>query len=296
MEKTKIILFSLVFIALFISCGTVKDLSIEEYYKYDSQLPLNATIADRKSDSDMKTYDITFESVHQQTVTATLTMPNEEVNKPWPVIIFMHGLGDHKEADYMEYGNQFFIDHQYAVLRVDIANHGDRETKDFDFSLTDGYRYWTRDVMSQTVFDLQRAVDFIESQANLDSDRIGYFGISLGGMIGTIFSAIEKRIKVPVITLAGGKMHFMFGAKGLTPAVKAYFSVIDPINFVADISPRPLLMVNASNDEIVPPITSKFLYKKAKQPKEIIWYPNKHRDVPPDLIFGDGVEWFKKYL
>ena len=84
--------------------------------------------------------------------------------------------------------------------------------------------------------------------------------------------------------------------KALSEDVKDYLSIIDPINFVTMIHPRPLLMINASNDEIVPPITSRLLYNKAKDPKEIIWYPTKHRELPIDKAYPDGIRWFNKYL
>jgi len=62
------------------------------------------------------------------------------------------------------------------------------------------------------------------------------------------------------------------------------------------ISPRPLLMINAENDEVIPPVTSKLLFKKANKPKEIIWYPTKHRSLPIDKAYPDGIRWFNNYL
>jgi len=177
----------------------------------------------------------------------------------------MHGLGDRKTVDYIEAGNQYLLDAGYAVLRLDISNHGDRLKYDYDFDLTDGYRYWTRDLITQTVFDLRRAVDFIQTREELDHQRIGYYGISLGGIIGTIFCSVEERIEVPVIVLAGGNLNLMFGKKALSGDTKNYLSIIDPINYVAKISPRPLLMINAAEDDVVPPITSKLLFKAAKK-------------------------------
>ncbi len=55
-------------------------------------------------------------------------------------------------------------------------------------------------------------------------------------------------------------------------------------------------MINAENDEIVPPITSKMLFKKAGEPKNIIWYPAKHRNIPLDKTYNDVIEWFNNYL
>lgn len=283
------------FLTLFISCGGDKELPVALYYEYDQDLPLLDSVLLLTDTTDYSLYYITYQSVHDDEVTALLTLPRKS-EKPLPCIILMHGLGDRKTVDYIEAGNQYLLDAGYAVLRLDISNHGDRFKYDYDFDLTDGYRYWTRDLITQTVFDLRRAVDFIETREELDPDRIGYYGISLGGIIGTIFCSVEERIGVPVIVLAGGNLNLMFGKDALSGDTRNYLSIIDPINYVAKISPRPLLMINAENDDVVPPITSKLLFKAAKKPKEIIWYPAKHHDIPIDKVYPDGIHWFDRYL
>lgn len=278
-----------------VSCGSKQEFSIYKYYNYDQDLPLKDSVSLLKDTTGYALYSATFRSVHNQEVTALLTLPKKS-DKPYPVIILMHGAGDRKTVDYIETGNDYFLKSGYAVLRLDIANHGDRLVDDYDISFTDGYRYWTRDILTQTVFDLRRAVDFIQTREELDADRIGYFGISLGGIIGTIFCGVEPRVKVPVIALGGGGMHLMFGMDALSDDTKDYLSMIEPNNFVEEIAPRPLLMINAENDDIVPPMMSKLMYKVANDPKEIIWYPAKHHDIPIDKVYPDGIRWFKKHL
>ena len=287
-------IISIIFL-IFVSCGTKQEFPVYKYYNYDQDLPLKDSVHLLKDTTGYKLFYVTFQSVHNQKVTALLTVPKESPASH-PVIILMHGAGDRKTVDYVETGNDYFLKSGYAILRLDIANHGDRLVDDYDFSFTDGYRYWTRDIVIQTVFDLRRAVDFIQTRKELDSNRIGYYGISLGGIIGTIFSGVEPRVKVPVIALAGGGMHLMFGMDALSVDTKDYLSMIEPLNFVEKIAPRPLLMINAENDDIVPPMMSKLMYKIAKEPKEIIWYPAKHHDIPVDKVYPDGIRWFQEYL
>ena len=225
-----------------------------------------------------------------------LSMPNGG-SEPYPVIILMHGYGDRKTVDYIEAGNKIMLENGFAVLRLDIANHGDRIKEDFDFSFTNPEtKYRTRDVLIQTVFDLRRAVDFIETRKELDAGKIGYFGISLGGIIGTVFCGVDQRVKVPVIALAGGGMHLMFGTEALSDETKEYLSMIEPLNFVEHIAPRPLLMINAEDDDVIPPMMSKLMYKKAKEPKKIIWLPGKHHDLPVQKAYDAGVIWISEHL
>jgi hypothetical protein len=276
------------------SCVSKNKLPVVKYYDYDQALPLNDSVSLDQEDENLKLYSITFTSVHDKEVAGLLSIPKSI--KPLPIVILLHGLGDRKTVDYIEAGNKYFIESGYAVLRIDVDNHGERKKYDYEFELTEGYRYWTRDLVSQTVFDLRRSIDFLETRAEIDANRIGFFGISLGGIIGTIFCAVDERVKVPIITLAGGNLSLMFGVDAFSEDIKDFFSIIDPINFVQHISPRPLLMINAENDEVIDPITTKMLFREAKAPKEIIWYPSYHRNLPIDKAYPAGVDWFNKYL
>ena len=278
-----------------VTCGSKHEIPIDRYYDYDQDFPLEDSVRVQKETEQYVMYYVTYRSFHDAVVTGLLTIP-KNVPTPVPVIIFVHGIGDYKDRDYMEAGHQFMVDSSYAVFRIDVANHGDRKIHDYDYDFVDGYRYWTRDIIAQTVFDLRRAVDFLGTRPEIDDERIGYFGISLGGIIGTVFCGVDKRIKVPVIALAGGGLNLIFKLKAFSEETKIYFSIIDPINFVDKISPRPLLMLNAEKDEIVPPLTTKLLYKKAGEPKKIVWYPTTHRRVPQDQVYPEAIRWFKKYL
>lgn len=279
----------------FYASDTSKAFPIDEYYAYDQAIPLRDSLSLLKDTTDFKLYHISYQSVHQKKVSGLLSLPKISPS-PLPVVILMHGLGDNKNVDYVAYGNDLFLKNGYAVLRIDFSEHGERKGDFHDFSLTGKYKYWSRDIIIQTVFDLRRAVDFIETREELDAQRIGYYGISLGGITGTIFCGIDNRIKVPIVALAGGQLNLLYEKEALTKEAKDFVSIIEPLNFVKKIAPRPFLMLNAKNDEIVPPLMSTLLFNEAQEPKEIIWYDAKHRDAPLDIIYGDGLNWFKKYL
>lgn len=293
-KKPGLLFWCPICIFLVASCISKDQFPVSHYYGYDRSLPLEDTILSIDHSGAVITEKVRFTSVHNQQVFGLLSIP-ENTLKPAPVVILLHGLGDRKTEDYIQAGHDYFIESGLAVFRIDIANHGERKTHPYEFSLTDGYRYWTRDLISQTVFDLQRSVDYLQTRQDIDHARIGFFGISLGGVIGTIFSGVDDRVSVPVIALAGGSLSMMFGMEALSEETKNFFSIIDPINFVQQISPRPLLMINAENDEVIVPITSKLLFQKAKNPKEIIWYPSRHRDLPIDEAYPAGIDWFKKH-
>jgi uncharacterized protein len=266
-----------------------------DVYAYDKSMPLLDTVVVRSDNEDFISYHVVFQSINHKKVTAILSIPKGNEGT-WPVIILLHGLGDRKTVDYIQAGHDFYIRQGYAVFRPDLDNHGERQTDKFSFSLTSKTRYRSREVIRQSVVDLQRSLDYLESRKEIDMERTGFFGISLGGIIGIVFCAIDDRLKVPVIALAGGQLNLMYGSDALSKETSTFLETIDPILYVKDIHPRPLLMINAENDEVVPPITSKLLFSQAKEPKKIIWYEAKHRNIPLQEAYQEGLNWFQKHM
>jgi dienelactone hydrolase len=281
-SQAAVIVFLLTVMFSLSACLQQESISVYHYYDYDHDFPLQDSLRLLDDNDQYRLYYLTYTSFHDAEVTGLLTIP-KTIRIPLPVVKFHHGIKDDKNADYMQNGHHFLVDSGYAVLRIDAANHGDRKKREHKYNFTEGYRFWTRDLLAQTVFDLRRAVDYLETRAEIDQKRIGFLGISLGGMIGTVFCGVDQRVKVPVIALAGGGLQFVFKFAAFSDETKNYISII-------------LFLINAQHDEVVPPMTSKLLFEKADEPKKIIWYPTRHREVPQDQVFPEAIRWFKKYL
>jgi cephalosporin-C deacetylase-like acetyl esterase len=163
----------------------------------------------------------------------------------------------------------------------------------------------------QTVVDVRRLIDHLETRTDLDGHRIGLAGGSMGGLLGAIAAGVETRIDVPVLIVGGGNMQILVGQSQLGQVKKIRdelektgrtvgqvameLECIDPINFVDRISPRPLLMINGLKDDIVPTASNRALYAKAREPKKIIWHNTGH-DVPTDKAARNALFWFDKHL
>jgi len=48
------------------------------------------------------------------------------------------------------------------------------------------------------------ADDYLETKPEIDKERIGYAGGSMGGILGVIFIGVEPRIKAAALIVAGG--------------------------------------------------------------------------------------------
>jgi hypothetical protein len=87
-----------------------------------------------------------------------------------------------------------------------------------------------RDGLRQTVVDLMQMVKVIETggvdvegdgTADLDRERIYYFGISFGGIYGTILLGVEPSIRAGVPNVAGGSIIELSRLGGFRPLVGA---------------------------------------------------------------------------
>jgi cephalosporin-C deacetylase-like acetyl esterase len=285
MKNTKFILS--IILLVFVSCMEQETIDLEYFYEYDKQYPLDV-IVDTLSEN---LFHISYNSVNNNRVTALLSFPANS-KKPYPLAIIQHGLGDNKNTDYMMLGDSILSGKGFAVFRIDFAMHGERVKKKYKFK---GIDYTLRDAIKQTVFDLRRGLDYLNTLPQIDSTKTGFIGISLGGIAGTVFCGVDERVEVPVICIAGGGLRAKEGVKGFGNKVTSMMAPIEPLNFVEKISPRPLLFINAEDDEVIPKPMAMVLHSKAEEPKEIIWYKSKHH-INPYKAFNDSAEWLIKYL
>lgn len=64
-------------------------------------------------------------------------------------------------------------------------------------------------ILRQIVFDHMQAIDWLETQPDIDSSRIGVFGISMGGIKSALVSALEPRVSAGVVALAAGDIPYV---------------------------------------------------------------------------------------
>ena len=59
-------------------------------------------------------------------------------------------------------------------------------------------------LLRQGVIRIRQVVDWMAADERVDPDRMGGFGISMGGIAGVIAAAVEPRLRAHVVALAGG--------------------------------------------------------------------------------------------
>lgn len=279
---------------------------IEQMYAYDRDLPLNAEVTEQQRTANYVIYRVQYNSVHDKRVPAWWCVPTVG-SSPYPCVIMMHGYGGDKNG--LQMVAPAFAMRGIATFAIDAEYHGDRKQPGSD--IFSAYLYRNRDALVQTVIDLRRAIDFLQSRQEIDGKRIGYIGLSMGGILGGILAGVDERVQAPILIVAGGDWGYLFRTSQHPTAVQLrekhpelfesaqktneVMGVVDPVNWVAHISPRPLLMINGNNDQVVPKECTERLFAAAKEPKEIVWLEGAHMPQP-DAVLRKVDEWLSKYL
>jgi dienelactone hydrolase len=92
--------------------------------------------------------------------------------------------------------------------------------------------------VGQWVKDARRSMDYLESRPEVDSHRIGYYGLSWGARMGNLVLAVEDRLRVAVL-LGGGFPN----AQPLPEVAETNYASRVKI---------PVLMLNGAYDAVFP--------------------------------------------
>jgi uncharacterized protein len=208
-----------------------------------------------------KDYDIGFETVefHPTDVPLTLRAWWMPADNAKAAIIMVHGGGDNRSHPYMQWLRlaRALIDHGYAVMDLDLRNHGESDD-------SPGHRS-TFGVDEAT--DVLAAMDYIAQRQ--PGTRFAGLGYSMGGQTVLYAAARDPRVEAVVSdgTYADVRdivPNFAHAATGLPTALFSGPFVwsaqhlhdvpLDAraVDVIAHIGPRPVLLIHDAADPIVP--------------------------------------------
>lgn len=121
--------------------------------------------------------------------------------------------------------------------------------------------------MRQSVSDIRRTVDWIQTRPEFDGQNIGVTGVSLGAIVSSLAFAIEPRIKAASFLLGGADLaHILMHSsrtvsqrgvlesKGWNEeSLRDSLSPIEPLSYLSPADTRPTYVIGARNDNVVPP-------------------------------------------
>ncbi|HUS07862.1 MAG TPA: alpha/beta fold hydrolase [Bryobacteraceae bacterium] len=205
-----------------------------------------------------------------------------------PAVIVLHGTGGKKEGEIPLLKQ--LAGKGFTAIAIDGRHHGERTrsgsgSAEYSTAILRTYRTQKgHPFLYDTVWDVLRLIDYLETRDDVDAKRIGVIGFSKGGMETYLAAAVDFRIAVAVpcvgvqsfrwaldndswqsrvgtfqVAMDGAskddglsKVDAGFVRKFYDRVVPGIYSKFDGPAMVPLIAPRPLLMINGDSDPRTP--------------------------------------------
>ncbi len=233
-----------------------------------------------------------------------LYLPGKDEISPCPAVCICHGIPSGNPPDPADGG--------YPLLAERICQEG-LAVFIFNFRGT-GISGGNLD-MTGWARDLKAVIDYLYALPEIDRAHISLLGFSGGAAVSVFVAAQDKRVASVIACACPAGFSFMTGAekfqslidhfrhigairdKDFPPSAEAWlngFKLVSPINYVADISPRPLLLVHGSHDETVAVNDARKMYERAGEPRHLeIVEGAGHRLRQNDRAMTIVTDWLK---
>ncbi len=221
------------------------------------RLPLDVKILDEKKDHKLIRRKLSFQSDPFDRVMAWMLIPAGESGRKYPAVLCLHqtvpqgkdepaGLAGSANLHYA----QELAERGYVTLAPDYPSFGEHS---YDFAQPE-----FPSGSLKAVWDNLRAVDLLSSLPEVDADRIGVIGHSLGGHNALFTAPFDSRLKV-IVSSCGFTSFLKDDMPSWTgprymPRIKTLFEndarklPFDFTEIVAALAPRPFLAVAATQD------------------------------------------------
>lgn len=205
---------------------------------------------------------------------------------PWRCVLLLYGYGGYKEQMH-EYAKMVH-EGGFAALMFDMRGAGLRRRE----PITLGYK---------ERWDLMDAVRYMKTRPDVDPERIGVFGVSMGGAIALMGAAEEPGIKAIVTDSAYADISDMIEpgivaflgklALPFAPLIVRYAETmmgirrqdIRPEKAAAEMGNRPLFVIHGLNDALTHPHSAHKIYEAATGPKELWLLPDCGHGCAPSV-------------
>ena len=216
-----------------------------------------------------------------------LWLPRSE--PPWPAMVIVHGAGSTKES-HADFG-RLCAAHGWAAVTYDQRGHGESE-----------------DVMSPAALgDVARMATMVAARDGVDERRVCVRGSSMGGYLAIHAAATERRLAGAIAICPASEDGLRRGLRDGTlemradvEALDAWLAEHDLRDAVAELAPKPLILLHARGDERVPYTWSEELFARAASAdasKLVILPGGHHRSVQHDPeLQATALRWLERAL
>lgn len=214
-----------------------------------------------------------------------------------PAVILVHGLGGCKNAIDVLVPAGMLWHNGFSVLLVDLRDVGDSDSEDG----------WTS-AGNEEYLDVLGAWDWLVTRKGYAPERIGLFGVSLGG--ATALYAFSEEPRVAALFLESTYAHLMetladdLSEDGLPPLLAHPAAVIgslvskenllghDPVSAIRMAGNRPVYIVHSRTDRRVSIRQSEELAAAARAAGVNVstWFPEKSQHLQTPAVYPEEFE------
>jgi len=249
-------------------------------YAYSSRNPLTVQ-EERRGDSGLYLSRLSFQKRTGERFAGLFVRPRAE--GVYPCALLLHALSSDKETMIQHFGRAL-ADRGYAALALDANLHGERR-RGCNYDALSPWQYL--ELLRESIIEYRQAMDYLALREDVDAQRTGLLGYSLGAMMGSVLAGVDARVKACVFMVGGDMVREHLGR---VPAVlRGVLNNVSPANFVQKIAPRPVFFINGTQDTVVPRSAAEAFHAAARDPKEVLWTDAGH--ILPPVAALQGVEW-----
>ena len=208
-----------------------------------------------------------------------LWLPDGEEG-PFPLVLIQHP-GMSSKDDFIVSGpaQAWATTHRWACLGLDAPGHGERAVPDPFAAMRDPEQ--AAAMAAQFAGEVTEAVDELAERYPIDTGRLGYYGYSLGAMLG-----------VPAVAGDGRFRAAVFAAAGTGPLCGSAEGDGSHLEGLAEVAVR---VIAKERDEIVSGEATIELYAGIPGEKDLVTLPGGHFAIGDEVV-GAAEEWLAAKL
>ncbi|MBI5066175.1 hypothetical protein HZA97_08120 [Candidatus Woesearchaeota archaeon] len=174
---------------------------VKEYFSYP-KAPIDYQLLQMSEKEHYTIKTLTFHSaMHTKPLNDFATVDYYDIKgeEKTPLIILSPILGGKNTLS--EMFAEYYADRGFACAIVHRPND--------KFPDNNNYAQGLEDILKQSLIDTMRAIDILQEFPDIDKDKIGSLGISLGAIKNATLAGIDERLKVNIFVMGGADIPYI---------------------------------------------------------------------------------------